>query len=345
MQRGAGATLFLAILATLLVVNAMVQVESLSQLAAVQQQEKKDEQKPTQKFFAVGDSIAQGLINIGMDGVAQTGWGTDRVLGLVQGVSGDKIKDKTVMLSSGASNSPTEGAIRSYVPQQIQALKAKGASVILLGVGSKFSHLNATLQSVAQENGARFSALTKTSDGVHPDYRELLSSVGGNTNKDEVPRPQVQGPPNITQQQPPPQNVPQQPLPQSQNPLSTGAFSQPQSVPAVSTAAQTPFPDFAAKQPTSTKETSAVQELTDALSEGTSVVLNPISSLLKVPSFADATHTTVPPQVQPAGSFTSPDLAGSKPYAGGGSLIGTMLANMEGMLREAIRRLERILPF
>jgi hypothetical protein len=134
-------------------------------------------------YFAVGDSIAKGLIDKGLPGSAKVGIGPSAVLNLIQGIT-KSITEYTVVLSSGASNNTDETTIKKYVPQEIQALKAKGARVILLGVGTRFSstNINEILKKIAEENGAKFSLLSETdTDGVHPKSGELLKSLDGDS--------------------------------------------------------------------------------------------------------------------------------------------------------------------
>ena len=133
-------------------------------------------------YYAVGDSLAKGLINVGMPGTAIEGIGAPAVLSLIQGIPASALKGQTAVLSSGASNSPDVNTVKQYVPQQIKALQAAGAKVILLGVGSKFSAtpINATLQTIATQNGLTFTYIGQTpTDGVHPSPCGLLGVVAG----------------------------------------------------------------------------------------------------------------------------------------------------------------------
>lgn len=143
-------------------------------------------------YYAVGDSIAKGLMNTGMPGTAIEGIGPSAILSLIGGLSAATIHGTTVVLSSGASNAGCAvnivtciETVKQYVPQQIAQLKKEGAKVILLGVGSAFtsSPLNPTLQTIASQAGATFTYIGKTgTDGVHPDSCTLLSSVASLNN-------------------------------------------------------------------------------------------------------------------------------------------------------------------
>ena len=168
--------------------------------------------KPISPYYAVGDSIAEDLIQIGVPGTAKIGIGPSQILGVIGGIPAEKVRGKTVILSSGASNTGTKTnpgdvkVVRMYVPLQIQKLKGYGAKVILLGVGPGInSQMNGVLAEIAQKEGAFFTQLTKTTDGVHPSPRALLNSLGStasaeNTNTDDKTQkgPTTQQTPTLT---------------------------------------------------------------------------------------------------------------------------------------------------
>ena len=114
-------------------------------------------------ILAIGDSIAAGLAKAGRMGerTSQAGYGgqgspSDRddasyaavygrdpaqVLAAIKGLDPNAVRGKTVLLSSGVSNDPTQIAL---VTQQIDALKALGAKVELVGVGGSIPHADAS---------------------------------------------------------------------------------------------------------------------------------------------------------------------------------------------------------
>ena len=115
------------------------------------------------------------------DGAVQTGAAPQAVLSSVLALPEDQVRGRDVVLSSGASNNPAQVQL---VSQQIDALKAKGAtSVTLMGVGdrSDLSGVNDTLAQIAQAKGARFIPLAPgnlSPDRVHPqDYNQVASSA------------------------------------------------------------------------------------------------------------------------------------------------------------------------
>lgn len=155
------------------------------------------------KVYVVGDSIAVGIKNTNdAHGIAEGGKDTKVVLGMVQQlIKENNVKGALVILSSGASNStydrPT-GNGKAFdidpVRQQLDALKAAGAIVALVGTGSGKSKtftnkygsyyvnfakegVNDKLASAAQATGAKFLGPLETydsglnsgkGDGIHP---------------------------------------------------------------------------------------------------------------------------------------------------------------------------------
>ena len=91
---------------------------------------------------------------------------------------------RTVVLSTGASNDPSQ--VARAVPQQLQALRAAGAGeIVILGVGPKVgAQVNATLATLARQNGAHFQPLVGAiPDGVHPQNPRLtLAAAAGRAN-------------------------------------------------------------------------------------------------------------------------------------------------------------------
>lgn len=140
--------------------------------------------------LAVGDSITQGLITgAGFEGTptnhrggtplgqfdrgATTSVGAQpqAILDQINQLPPETFKGRTVVLSTGASNNPDQ--VADIVPQEINALKAKGAAgVTVVGVGTndKLAGLNDKLAQIAKENGATFAGPIQGvgSDGIHP---------------------------------------------------------------------------------------------------------------------------------------------------------------------------------
>lgn len=120
----------------------------------------------------IGDSIAHGYRkSIGAKGTTQVGASPKKVLDFVNRQG--SLKGQTVMLSSGLSNNPGD---TQSIEQQIAALKAKGANVVLFGVANDFkgstktgAAMNAKLQAIAAAQGVQFLGGFKSgSDHVHP---------------------------------------------------------------------------------------------------------------------------------------------------------------------------------
>jgi hypothetical protein len=161
------------------------------------------EPEASNEVVIIGDSIAAGMG--GEAPYAKSGLSTTEVLKRVNAfIKTGKAKGSVVILSSGASNSaPVElegGTSRpgklDPVAQQLKALKDAGASVALVGTGSKKSawfpptkytdgkryrvdltNVNQQLASMASANGAKFlgaleefdnSMHSGKGDGVHP---------------------------------------------------------------------------------------------------------------------------------------------------------------------------------
>lgn len=156
---------------------------------------------------AVGDSIGWGLIKHGgLGGEASSGPAAHQaftpssttasgnnpqeILSQINALPPETFQGKSIVLSTGASNAQGD---TSLVQQQIDALKAKGAtSITILGVGDRPDVVTANeqLQKLAQQNGVQFTPLGKTSDGIHPsDYQSLARSLPapGNQNGGAAP--------------------------------------------------------------------------------------------------------------------------------------------------------------
>lgn len=145
-------------------------------------------------LVAFGDSIAAHLVRkAGVGGqesgkvgvfnegdTAVSGYSPEKVLDVISRSSDENIQGKNVVLSTGASNNPAQ---LDLIPQQIDALKARGAaSVTLMGVGAagKLAGVNDKLQQLATDSGATFSGpLRKVAgDGIHSsDPRAELAAV------------------------------------------------------------------------------------------------------------------------------------------------------------------------
>jgi peptidoglycan hydrolase-like protein with peptidoglycan-binding domain len=156
----------------------------------------------------IGDSIAVGLG--GTEPYAKGGISTVEVLRRVNAfIQTGKAKGATVILSSGASNSAPielEGGIKkpgnggmSPVAEQLRALKAAGATVALVGTGSKKSiafpgtswtggkkyivdltGVNEQLESMASATGATFLGPLEDYDtGLHSSKGDGIHPYGG----------------------------------------------------------------------------------------------------------------------------------------------------------------------
>lgn len=168
--------------------------------------------------YVIGDSIAVGIANANkLDPSGNNRWrkggkDTQVILRYIDYfISTGKAKGATVILSSGASNSTYErpnGEGRNLdtrpINKQIRMLKAAGATVYLVGTGSRQSpwlhnrygtyrvnfaaqNVNARLAEVARQEGAIFlGPLEKygsLGDGIHPggnSARLIYKAVRGN---------------------------------------------------------------------------------------------------------------------------------------------------------------------
>lgn len=160
---------------------------------------------PAQGFdIAGGDSIGVGHIRYGglggtavnsvtaanaADADAAGGRNPQQALNFIN-AHPERFQGKKVLWSSGLMNAGADpGAALSTVGQQLDALKAVGASVVLAGVDQgKFGAYNADLQKLASDRGIPFAGPLPTRD-VHPGpqgYRDystaaarLLPPAGG----------------------------------------------------------------------------------------------------------------------------------------------------------------------
>ncbi len=169
------------------------------------------------KVFVVGDSIAVGIKNAGkVSGSAKGGDSADKVLSRLNAfLKNTDVNGAVIILSSGASNSAKtvleDGTViqqtnLSAVDRQLKAIKAAGATAVLVGTGSEKSiffpatpftkgqkyqvdltGINQQLASIASANGAKFlgpleefdSGLNSgKGDGIHPygGYNKLFQS-------------------------------------------------------------------------------------------------------------------------------------------------------------------------
>lgn len=140
----------------------------------------------------VGDSLAS---KGGLGGSGVIGASPKAVLGNVTALPGDQVNGRDVVLSSGASNDPSQAGL---LEQQIKALQDKGAkSVTVVGVGDapKLQGVNDGLAATAGRFGANFVPLDTTQlspDRVHPTqqgYRTLLAAATPKVATDASPAP------------------------------------------------------------------------------------------------------------------------------------------------------------
>ena len=148
---------------------------------------------------AIGDSIAEGLAQAGKlreptswagyqghgairdrdDPGLDAVWGRSpsQVLAAIHGMDPASLKGRHIVLSSGASNDPTQIMLAR---DQIATLKAAGADVTLVGVGqgvANYKSVNERLSEIAAEQSVPFSGTLATTEGglVHPrDYGAVL---------------------------------------------------------------------------------------------------------------------------------------------------------------------------
>jgi hypothetical protein len=122
--------------------------------------------------LAIGDSIAVGLE---LPGSAKVGIGPKEVVRRIGNTPLNQLYHRVVILSTGLSNDPSQWP---YVPVQLAMLKAAGAYVIVLGVGSEVAGLaefNDTLKAEALANDMAF---VWGWPDVHPaNYRVLLDNI------------------------------------------------------------------------------------------------------------------------------------------------------------------------
>ena len=150
--------------------------------------------------FTFGDSIASGLAGrqggnqqTVMDdrGISKVGASPADVLGQLQSFDQSKLKGKTVRLSSGITNNPSDLA---SVEEQIKYLVSVGAKVQLVGVtdtppkqGTTYGHLEKSLSGMNDKLSALASkyadkgvtflgGFTPGSDGIHPANAADLNS-------------------------------------------------------------------------------------------------------------------------------------------------------------------------
>ena len=154
---------------------------------------------------AIGDSIAAGVMGAAkLPGDAVGGRSTQQVLDAIIATDPVLLKGQRIFLSSGASNSPDA---LDLVPQQLAAMKAAGADVVLSGVGSgvkNYQAVNAKLAEYAKAAGVPFSGEIPGTQGgrVHPrDYAPLAKQAAGIGGVSSAPAP---GAPSAT----PPPGVP-----------------------------------------------------------------------------------------------------------------------------------------
>ena len=146
---------------------------------------------PASAVYCVGDSIAQGVCgSIGAQGTTQVGANESQVLAEINSAAASgALNGQQIILSSGASNDPSQAGM---LQQELNALQADGVSmsnVTVIGVGNRsdFSGVNSQLQTIAQQDGASFTAIdpnTLGADGVHPKdpsaYSALASAAEAN---------------------------------------------------------------------------------------------------------------------------------------------------------------------
>jgi GH24 family phage-related lysozyme (muramidase) len=127
----------------------------------------------------IGDSVARGLEGkqgAGTETDAQmVGRSSKGVLDYIKSQDKGSFKDKTIRLSSGILNSPSD--LKS-VEEQLKYLKEAGAKVQLVGVPTnnpKFAPLNNKLKELAKQYGASWmGGYEAGQDGIHPkDYTTL----------------------------------------------------------------------------------------------------------------------------------------------------------------------------
>jgi peptidoglycan hydrolase-like protein with peptidoglycan-binding domain len=162
------------------------------------------------KVFVVGDSIAVGIKTAGKaQGSAKGGDSADKVLAKLNAfLKSTDVKGAVIILSSGASNSAKtileDGTVLqqtnlSAVDAQLKAIKAAGATAVLVGTGSEKSiffpatpfskgqkyqvdltGINQQLASIAATNGVKFlGPLEKFDSGLHSGKGDGIHPYGG----------------------------------------------------------------------------------------------------------------------------------------------------------------------
>jgi hypothetical protein len=122
--------------------------------------------------LAIGDSIAVGLA---LPGSATVGIGPKEVVRRIGNTPLNQLYHRVVILSTGISNDPSQWA---YVPLQLAMLKAAGAYVIVLGVGTDVPALTEFNDTLKAEALANDMAFVWGWPGVHPaNYRVLLDNI------------------------------------------------------------------------------------------------------------------------------------------------------------------------
>lgn len=160
--------------------------------------------------FVVGDSIAVGIKNAGkVQGSAKGGDSAEKVLAKLNAfLKSTDVKGSVIILSSGASNSAKtvleDGTVLqqtnlSAVDAQLKAIKAAGATAVLVGTGSEKSiffpptpfskgqkyqvdltGINQQLASIASANGVKFlGPLEKFDGGLNSGKGDGIHPYGG----------------------------------------------------------------------------------------------------------------------------------------------------------------------
>jgi hypothetical protein len=163
--------------------------------------------------YIIGDSIATGIAINGFKlkrsnaygikstddkGISKVGSPPSEVLGFLNEVGKDNLKDKNVILSSGISNDPSKIDV---VKQELQFLKDANAQVFIIGVSnnppsnlSGLVGMNAKLEVLIKELGFIFlGEFEPSSDKLHPESYDkyynnnivpVLEGTVDKTNKD-----------------------------------------------------------------------------------------------------------------------------------------------------------------
>jgi len=131
--------------------------------------------------FIIGDSIAQGMANVGgqYGGERKEGAQPLKVLDFIRKIPQNNLKGKPVLLSTGATNAWEAGGDISTIDKQLKYLKDAGAKVAVAGVAigpktkegyqPKLGNINSTLKSKSEQYGFGFGGgFTAGKDGIHP---------------------------------------------------------------------------------------------------------------------------------------------------------------------------------